>query len=106
MMESEKAPEVEDEPSYVNVIEAAKKPKMIALDESFDEEIAASHGAYNFHWRLGRKHGFATARFRGRGKDMDIKVISVRDTDGETLELPDEQMEAIHEQAVLFIGEE
>lgn len=90
---------------YAPLMEAKKKKSV--LDESFDDEIhAIPHGAYNFPWRLGRHRGTATARFKGRGKDMEIKIISVRDEESEDLQLPQEQIDAIQQQAVAFIGEE
>lgn len=86
------------------VMEGRKKAM---LDESFDDEIqAVPHGAYNFPWRLGRHGGTATARFKGRGRDMEIKIISVRDAEGEHLDLPQEKIDAIQQQAIDFIGDE
>jgi hypothetical protein len=76
-------------------------------EDSFHNEIHSSHGAYNFPWRVGDLRGHATARFKGRGPQMSVSLLSVRDDDGEEIENVNEQLkQAIQERAVAFIGQE
>lgn len=75
-------------------------------EDSFDEEIASSTGTYNFPWRHNGRRGFATARYRGRGPEMKIDVISIRDEEGEPVDASPALMKAIKIQAVEFIGDE
>jgi 8-oxo-dGTP pyrophosphatase MutT (NUDIX family) len=81
----------------------------IVLDEeeSFDDEIATAGGSYNFPWSFEGQHGFATARYKGRGPHMQVTVISVRGSEGEVLDvLTHHVREAVHHQAIAFIGDE
>ncbi|RYD67752.1 MAG: hypothetical protein EOP83_02205 [Verrucomicrobiaceae bacterium] len=91
--------------AYAHLMEGRK---VIDEDEdSFHNEIHSSHGAYNFNWKVGDQRGHATARFKGRGPQMNISLISIRDDDGEEMENISEQLkQAIHERAVAFIGQE
>lgn len=95
--------------AYAHLMEGKKK-KVETLDEddesTFHHEIHSSHGAYNFPWRAGDQSGFATARFKGRGPNMKISILSVRDSDGESVDLDESMTQAVHDQAVAFIGDE
>lgn len=80
----------------------------VTLDEEqdFNEEIRQSGGFYNFPWSVGSQHGTGSARFNGRGPQMQIVVKSVRDSAGKPID-PDKKLaEAIHQQAIDFIGDE
>lgn len=90
---------------------AARKDvaESIMLDEetSFQDELASNGGSYNFPWRHNGHHGFATARFKGRGANMEVKVVSIRDNDGNMVEGHDMAMQkAVQQQAIDFIGDE
>lgn len=92
--------------AYASLMEGRKK--IIDEDEdSFHNEIHSSHGAYNFPWRVGDQRGHATARFKGRGPQMNVSLLSVRNDDGEEIENVSEQLtQAIQERAIAFIGQE
>lgn len=90
---------------------AARKDvaESIMLDEetSFEDELSSNGGSYNFPWRHNGHHGFATARFKGRGANMQVKVVSIRDSNGEMVEGHDLDMQkAVQQQAIDFIGDE
>lgn len=103
----------QQEPTLESVMESLREmgalmEKKATLDEddSFHDEIHAAHGSYNFPWRVGREHGYATARYRGRGKDMKITILSIRDHEGEQIDADDHLTQIVHDQAVRFIGQE
>lgn len=75
-------------------------------EDSFHDEIHASHGAYNFPWKVDGQHGYATARYKGRGKDMKISILSIRDSEGDQVEANEHLTQVVHEQAIAFIGQE
>lgn len=76
-------------------------------DEDFEETINASNGGtYNFPWKVGGQNGFGTARFTGQGRAMQVKVVSVRDQNGDPVDLSPQDMQAVSDQAVDFIGQE
>lgn len=74
-------------------------------DDGFDAELRSSAGSFNFPWKHGAEHGFATARFQGRGPGMKITVVSVRDAEGDPVDTSAFH-DTVHQQAVDFIGEE
>ena len=106
----QQARESVDMRSIINRLSEAKKaepePEELDEDDSFHNEIHASHGAYNFPWKVGGEHGYATARYRGRGPKMAITILSIRDSEGEPMEANDDLKRIVHEQAVSYIGQE
>ena len=52
--------------------------------ETYNAEIAANSGTYNFPWHLGPHHGFATVFFN---KDKTLELISVLNMAGEQIDL-------------------
>lgn len=77
------------------------------LDEDYASEVAGgSGGSYNFPWSLNGEQGYGTARFSGQGEDMNFTIISVRDKEGEELEMSPADKQQLHKQAVAFIGNE
>jgi hypothetical protein len=95
---------------YVGIMETTETvQEAVELDEdeTFHHEIHSAHGAYNFPWRSNGKRGHGTARFKGRGShQMDIKLLSIRDDEGEEMEVDEAMKQHIHEQAIAFIGNE
>lgn len=86
--------------------EAVEATVVLDEEEDFNEEIEQTGGFYNFPWTVGTKHGTGSARWKGRGPQMQITVRSVRDAVGKTIEPDAKLAEAIHQQAVDFIGDE
>jgi hypothetical protein len=76
-----------------------------AEEESFDGEIQADTGSYNFPWKLAGRHGFATAFFRRDSAVPELKITSVSDAEGNEIDLPQEQRHALTQQALAFIGD-
>jgi len=54
-------------------------------DPDFRKEMEAKSdkGSYNFPWKDGGRQGTATAEYRWKGTALDIKVMHIRDADGE-----------------------
>jgi DNA-binding CsgD family transcriptional regulator len=77
----------------------------VQVNENFDDEIRQSRGSYNFPWTVDNRHGTANVRYDVTKPDLDIRLISVRDSDGEEIEDPS-LVEKIREQAVAYIGRE
>jgi hypothetical protein len=70
--------------------------------DDFLHEIKASSGTYNFIWNLGGKHGTGTAQFSTKGTPK-LKLVDVRDAEGEAM-APDPAMHrALMQQARAFI---
>lgn len=84
----------------INIVES------ILNEDNFDDEIRSSGGSFNFPWKANGRSGFATASYKGRGPAMTITVVSIRDRDGDEVEDVAEIDEAVHDQAVAFIGRE
>jgi hypothetical protein len=70
-------------------------------DSTYEPEIDAGGGSYNFPWTLEGAHGTATAVYSGTGT---IKIVSVRDEDGVEVEITIDLSKALMPQAVAFIG--
>lgn len=93
-------------PGANEIIAEAKRKKELDEDDSFHAEIHTPGGSYNFPWRADGRHGYATARYRGRGKEMKIDILSIRDHEGEEVADAGHLGEVVHEQAIAFIGQE
>lgn len=73
-------------------------------DYPFKSEITAKNGTYNFPWKYQGRRGFATATYSGKNDSPVIKVISVRDSDGEEIMNADKAMKlSIDDQAKKMI---
>lgn len=81
-----------DEDEQAVLSEFAPLEEGAELDEaegnSYDTEIDAKGGSYNFPWKLDGRSGFATAEFSGSGRDLRIRVVSISDSDGERIRDP------------------
>ncbi|RYY05086.1 MAG: NUDIX hydrolase, partial [Alphaproteobacteria bacterium] len=86
--------------------EGANSNVMLDEDDSFHHEIHSAHGSYNFPWRADGQHGYATARYKGRGREMKIDILSIRTDEGEEIEDAGHLGKLVHEQAIAFIGQE
>jgi hypothetical protein len=75
-------------------------------EEDFSRELRSNGGSYNFPWKMDGQHGTATASFRGNGPGMNIKLIHVRDAQGDDI-TPNQSMRRHLEQTARdFIGRE
>jgi len=82
------------------------RKQLETITEDFDDEIADSSGTYNFPWKIGNQHGTATAEYSGK-TSLNVRVIDVRDNDGDTLENPSNAfLDRIKAIAIDFIGKE
>lgn len=86
-----------------STIEAATKNPI--RESAENEPVMAGGGSYNFPWKIGAKRGFATASFSGGPGDIRIKVIDVRDSNGDEADTTG-LAEEIQKQAIAFIGKE
>jgi hypothetical protein len=88
--------------------DAILAPLVEALHDSpssFDDEIKATSGSYNFFWQIGEQHGTGTAMFHA-GKKPDVRVVSVRDANGNRMDLDPRMHRELTRQAYDFIGQE
>ena len=71
--------------------------------DSYLPEIENNRGSYNFPWSLDdRRRGTATVEFSGNG-EMKLKLVSIRDEDGEEIGLDYNDVERLKEIAIDFI---
>lgn len=71
-------------------------------DDDFMAEISADVSTFNFPWKQGDRFGTGTAEFRGNAQKFDVKVVDVRDQNGEPVN--DKAMNAsLKDQAIDFI---
>ena len=86
-------------------------PLMEALDDTpggesnFMQEIAAQSGTYNFMWHVNGQHGTGTAMFNA-AKTPNLRLMDVRDADGESVPMDARMQHQILAQAHDFIGKE
>jgi hypothetical protein len=73
---------------------------------NFASEIKNETGSYNFPWRIKGKFGTATAAYTGEDDDFRLKVVDVRDQNGEEMPMTPDFMKLLKSQALDFIGEE
>lgn len=73
-------------------------------EDSYADEIRQDRGSYNFPWTYQRQQGTGTADYTGRGDTFKIKIVSIRDQDGEEIEADDAMTSALSSQAFKFIG--
>jgi hypothetical protein len=78
---------------------------MMAEEATFDAEIQADTGSYNFPWKLAGQHGFATAFFRRDSAKPELKITGISDAEGNDIDLPQAQRHALTQQALDFIGD-
>ena len=74
-------------------------------DTGFMKEIAAQSGTYNFMWHANGLHGTGTAMFNA-DETPNVRVMDVRDAEGETVPLDPRMRQQIVQQAHDFIGKE
>lgn len=75
-------------------------------DGDFEQEISAKAGTYNFPWKYNGENGFATAFYRTDTDTPHLKLQSVRDVDGNEMDVDDSMEQDLLKQAHDFIGEE
>lgn len=56
---------------------------IVESEDDFDKEITSTSGTYNFPWYANNMHGTATAKFSGSDGGIGIKIIDVRNDNGE-----------------------
>lgn len=91
------------DPASLKTLEAASTFPITETAEN--APVFSGGGSYNFPWKVGTRRGFATASFSGGPGDVQVKVIDIRDSNGDetdATELADE----IQKQAIAFIGKE
>jgi len=62
------------------------------IDESDDpddyiREMKQNSGTFNFPWKVGMKHGTGTAKYKFDGDDMIVHLLSVRDSEGNVMQI-------------------
>lgn len=70
--------------------------------DNYDQEIESKSGTYNFPWKVESLHGTATVIY---SDDARLKLISVRDADGDEVSMNDIDVNALLRQAMDFIGD-
>ncbi len=70
-------------------------------DESYDSEIESKQGTYNFPWKSGNQHGTGTVVYSDVAK---VKLVDVRDSDGDSVSMDSIDVNDLLRQAVAFIG--
>lgn len=71
-------------------------------DDSYAAEIDSKVGSYNFPWKDGEDQGTATVTYSG---DANIRLISIRDEQGDEVQVDKQRNELILRQAFAFIGD-
>ena len=103
-----------DREDHEEVVAALKKTrdekkkllKAIAEDDNFDNEINVDSGSYNMPWKVGQQHGNMTVMFGLEDNKPVLDVQSVRDSEGDEMDVPDDMHEELMHQARTFIGKE
>jgi hypothetical protein len=88
--------------------QAVLAPLVEATDESaadFWSEIKANSGTYNFIWKLHGQHGTGTVMFHAED-GPELKLVDVRDGDGNVMSVDAAMHRALMQQARDFIGQE
>lgn len=70
-------------------------------EDSYEDELETTRGTYNFPWKTKMAHGTGTASYSGKD---NIKIISIRDEDGNEIKATPELEAELKLQAVAFIG--
>lgn len=70
-------------------------------DDSYEDELETTRGTYNFPWKTKTAHGTGTASYSGKD---NIKLVSIRDEEGDEIEATPELEAELKMQAVAFIG--
>ena len=70
-------------------------------DDSYEDELEITRGTYNFPWKTKTAHGTGTASYSGND---NIKLVSIRDEEGDEIEATPELEAELKMQAVAFIG--
>jgi len=73
-------------------------------DESYNSEINADIGTYNFPWKMHNDIGTATIEYSGSPTSPKLKLVSVRDSSGNEIEDLSDMESEIKKQAIEFIG--
>lgn len=73
--------------------------------DTYDNEIAAKSGTYNFPWKLADRHGFGTVFF-SEGDPITLRLENATDEHGDDVPLDDHLSEELLQQARDFIGQE
>lgn len=76
-----------------------------AEEDTYMEEIKSDRGSYNFPWVYERMQGTGTADYTGRGDSFKIKLVSVRDSEGNEIEVDGPMLSSLTNQAFKFIGQ-
>lgn len=74
-------------------------------EETYADEIKADRGSYNFPWVYERQQGTGTAEYTGRGDTFKIKLVSVRDAEGNEIDAVGPMQSSLTNQAFKFIGQ-
>ena len=91
--------------SYASIMEDSDGHDAAGDGGSYEKEIAADGGTYNFPWSAGSRSGTATARFSDKDGEFSVKVIHVRDEGGKTIDDPN-LTSRLEQTAWDFIGDE
>lgn len=92
-------------PNRDAVLAPLVESELVDEPDSFEDEITATSGSYNFPWRFNGRHGLGTVMFKAGGKEPLLRLISVRDIEGNEIE-PDPLMkDALLQQARAFIND-
>jgi hypothetical protein len=69
----------------------------------FMGEISAEVSTFNFPWKLDGRFGTGTAEFRGDPKHVKVRVVDVRDQNGEPVNASKDMKSDLRDQAIDFI---
>jgi hypothetical protein len=71
-------------------------------EDSYESEINSKNGSYNFPWKDGGETGTATVVYSG---DTNLRLVSVRNQEGDEIEVDEDRSKSLLRQAFAFIGE-
>lgn len=73
------------------------------VEDGYAAEIANDAGSYNFPWKLADRSGFGTALYNTAGGKPDLHLISVREMNGDDVQMDVNMHKQLLDQARAFI---
>ena len=73
-------------------------------DDSYDKEINSDVSSYNFPWKFNDVSGTGTVEYSGNAEHPKIKLVSIRNMDGDEIEVDADIEKSFNKQAIDFIS--
>ena len=86
-----------------NLNEAMDEDEIDEEEVDFMGEISAEVSTFNFPWKTGKDFGTGTAEFRGDPEHVKVRVVDIRDKNGEPVRADKSLKDSLRDQAIDFI---